>query len=138
MIAPSTISASLLVAIGGGTGAVLRFQLGRAAGKLFPANALAFPYATLTANVLGSLCMGLLVGWLARHGTDKGIGAEGWRLLLGIGLLGGFTTFSSFSLELVLLWERGTIALALLYAFLSLAAGVAGLLLGLAIMRTAG
>ncbi len=137
MILPNALPASLIVALGGGTGALLRFHLGRVMGKLFPVAATAFPWATLTANVVGSLCMGLLAGWLARHGSDEGIGAEGWRLLLGVGLLGGFTTFSSFSLELMLLWERGAPGLAFTYALVSLAAGVAGLFLGLTIMRIA-
>ena len=138
MTMPSTLTASLLVATGGGTGAVLRYHLGRFVGRAFPAAALGFPYATLAANVIGSLCMGLLAGWLARHGADKGIGAEGWRLLIGVGMLGGFTTFSSFSLELVLLWERGAPGLAAIYAAVSLAAGFAGLFLGLFAMRIAG
>jgi len=140
MILPSSLSASLLVALGGGSGALLRFHLGRAVGKLNPVAALSFPYATLAANVIGSLGMGLLVGWLARHGTDRGAsalvgGAEGWRLLLGVGLLGGFTTFSSFSLEVVNLYERGSLGAALLYVAVSLCAGITGLFLGLSIMR---
>jgi len=129
---PSPLPASLLVALGGGGGAVLRFQLGNIVGRLFPGAATAFPWATLTANVLGSLCMGLLVGWLARHGSTAN---EAWRLLIGVGLLGGFTTFSSFSLEMVLLWERGSPGLAATYALVSLLAGFAGLMLGLVIMR---
>lgn len=138
MIAPSALSASLLVALGGGTGALLRYHLGRLVGRLWPVASTGFPVATLAANVIGSLCMGLLVGWLARHGSGEGpMGAEGWRLLLGVGLLGGFTTFSSFSLEIVLLWERGAPGLAVLYAAVSLAAGIAGLFLGLAVMRAA-
>ncbi|RVQ66477.1 fluoride efflux transporter CrcB [Croceicoccus ponticola] len=138
MIAPSSVAASLLVALGGGTGALLRFHLGRAVGRLFPAASGAFPFATLAANVIGSLCMGLLVGILARHGSDKGMGAEGWRLLVGVGLLGGFTTFSSFSLEILNLWERGDPALAAIYAAVSVAAGIAGLFLGLTVIRIAG
>ncbi|AKM10809.1 fluoride efflux transporter CrcB [Croceicoccus naphthovorans] len=134
MAQPTTLVATSLVALGGGTGAVLRYHLGRAVGALFPTAALAFPYATLTANVVGSLCMGLLAGWLARYGSAE---AEGWRLLLGVGLLGGFTTFSSFSLEVMLLWERGAPGLAALYAIVSVAAGVAGLFLGLIVMRMA-
>ncbi len=137
MIQPSTLNASLFVALGGGTGAVLRYHLGRIVGAAFPAAALAFPYATLVCNVVGSLAMGLLAGWLARHGADRGIGAEGWQLLLGVGLLGGFTTFSSFSLEMVNLWDRGAPGLAAIYAAVSIVAGVAGLLIGLMVMRTA-
>ena len=122
---------SLLVAAGGAMGAVGRYQLGRAVTHMAGPNA-GFPWGTLSANVIGSLAMGVLVGWLARHG---GAGQENLRLLLGVGLLGGFTTFSAFSLELVLLMERGSPALALTYAAVSLMAGLAALYLGLILMR---
>ncbi len=121
---PSFLTSSLLVAFGGGVGAWLRFVAGRLVG---PA---AFPYATLTVNILGSLAMGLLAGWLARDG----VGSEGWRLLLGVGVLGGFTTFSAFSLEIVTLAQRGAIGAAAAYAALSLAGGIVGLIAGLRIM----
>jgi CrcB protein len=77
--------------------------------------------------------MGLLAGWLARHGT----GGEQYRLLLGVGVLGGFTTFSSFSLEMMLLLERGNGPAAFLYASISVLAGLTGLYLGLIVMRLA-
>lgn len=125
MAAPSFLSSSLLVALGGATGAWLRFAAGRAIG------AGAFPWATLTVNLSGSFVMGLLAGWLARHGT----GGENWRLFLAVGVLGGFTTFSAFSLELANLIERGAIGTAALYAAVSLAGGIAGLFAGLYIMR---
>ena len=97
MSLPSPLAASGYVALGGGVGAVLRYQLGRMMTLwLGPAAVTAFPWATLAANVIGSMAMGLLAGWLARHGQ----GGEEMRLLLGVGLLGGFTTFSAFSLEL--------------------------------------
>ncbi|MEO1729865.1 MAG: fluoride efflux transporter CrcB [Pseudomonadota bacterium] len=121
---------SVLVALGGAVGAVGRYQLGRAVTHLAGPNT-GFPWGTLSANLLGSLAMGMLVGWLARHGT----GNETMRLLLGVGLLGGFTTFSAFSLELVLLIERGSPGLALAYAAVSLLAGFAALYLGLVVMR---
>ena len=131
---PSFLHASLLVATGGAVGSWARYVTGwlwtRAIG---PVAASAFPWATLTVNVVGSFAMGLLAGWLARHGSH----GEGWRLLLAVGLLGGFTTFSSFSLEFALLVERGTIGLAALYVGISLVAGFAGLFGGLALMRTA-
>ncbi len=122
---PSYLAASLSVAAGGAVGAWLRFV----AGRLIGANP--FPYATLTVNVLGSLAMGLLAGWLARHGE----GGEQWRLLLGVGVLGGFTTFSAFSLELALMIERGAMAQAAAYIALSLLGGVGGLFAGLALAR---
>ncbi len=129
---PSFLAASLYVALGGGIGAWLRYLTGVAFTRAIgPVAASAFPWATLTVNVLGSLAVGLLAGWLARYGT----GGEQWRLLLGIGLLGGFTTFSAFSLELALLIERGALGTAALYAVLSVLAGLAGLFAGLALMR---
>ena len=92
-----------------------------------------FPWSTLAVNVAGSLLMGLLAGWLARHGS----GGETWRLLLGVGVLGGFTTFSAFSLELALMIERGSLVSAALYVAVSVLAGVAALFAGLAMMRVA-
>lgn len=126
---------SLLVAVGGGAGAWLRHMVGRFyLSWLGPNAATAFPWSTLTCNVVGSFAMGLLVGWLARHGQ----GGESWRLLLGVGLLGGFTTFSSFSLEFALQVERGAMAVAAVYVAASVVAGIAGLFAGLAIMRAVG
>ena len=122
---PSFLAASLSVAAGGAAGAWLRFSAGRVIG------AHSFPFATLTVNVLGSLAMGLLAGWLARHAD----GGEQWRLLLGVGVLGGFTTFSAFSLEIALLIQRGAAGLAMLYIALSLLGGVGGLFAGLALAR---
>ncbi len=124
---PTFLFSSLTVALGGGIGAWLRYAVGRAVGPG------AFPWATLLVNVSGSFAMGLLAGWLARNSA----GGESWRLLLGVGLLGGFTTFSAFSLELVLMIERGNLATAAGYALVSVLAGVVGLFAGLAVMRVA-
>ena len=132
----SPFVAALHVFLGGGVGAVLRWQLGRAMTSWLGAPIISvFPFATLAANAAGSLLMGVLAGWLARHGSGEG---EQLRLLLGVGLLGGFTTFSAFSLEMVLLIERGQYLFALLYAFLSIALGITGLMVGLGVMRMAG
>ncbi len=132
---PSFAHSSLLVAIGGGLGAWLRHLTGRAwlAGA-GPISAAAFPWATLTVNIVGSLGMGLLVGWLARHGSSAG---ESLRLLLGVGVLGGYTTFSSFALEFAVLIERGALGLAATYVATSLVAGFVALFAGLWLMRGA-
>ncbi|MCR2834830.1 fluoride efflux transporter CrcB [Parerythrobacter lacustris] len=130
----SPLAATANVAIGGAIGAVLRHQTGRLMTHWLGAKTVtAFPWATLTVNVVGSLLMGVLAGWMARQGT----GGEQMRLLLGVGLLGGFTTFSSFSLEMMLLIERGQIAPAMTYALVSVLAGLAGLYIGLIAMRLA-
>lgn len=133
MNAPSPAIASLYVAIGGGAGAALRYHLGRLMTHWAGPN-MVFPWGTFAANIIGSLAMGVLVGVLARHGDPGGH----WRLFLGVGLLGGFTTFSSFSMELVLLAERDAYGMAALYSGVSLAAGVAAMFTGLVIMRTTG
>ncbi|GAD49415.1 protein CrcB homolog [Caenibius tardaugens NBRC 16725] len=126
--------ASLYVTLGGGLGSLLRYQTGRVLTWSFgPQTMTAFPWATLTVNVVGSLIMGGLMGFLARHDS----GGEVWRLLIGAGLLGGFTTFSSFSLELMMLIERGQPALALTYAAVSLFAGLTALYIGMIVMRVA-
>jgi len=131
---PSFPIASLLVASGGAVGSWLRFVTERlwtmASG---PVSAAGFPWPTLTVNILGSLAMGLLAGWLARNAT----GGDSWRLLLGVGVLGGFTTFSSFVLEFGLFVERGALGLGFVYVAISLLAGIGALFAGLAMMRAA-
>jgi len=125
----SPIAASLNVAVGGAVGSLLRYHVGRAVSALAgPGNA--FPWGTLAVNIVGSLAMGALVGWLAR-GTMDAPGAENARLLIGVGLLGGFTTFSAFSSELVTMLHRGQMGLAAGYAAASLAAGMAAVIVGL-------
>jgi CrcB protein len=131
---PSFSTASLLVAGGGAVGSWLRFATARFwAIAVGPIAASTFPWATLTVNVVGSLLMGMLVGWLARHSA----GGESWRLLLGVGVLGGYTTFSSFAMEFGLFVERGQLGLGALYVGLSLLVGFGALFAGLAVMRVA-
>lgn len=125
-------TAMLYVALGGATGSVLRYLTGRWMTMwLGPVPMGVFPWATLAVNTIGSLAMGLLAGILLRLGGDT----DGWRLLLGVGMLGGFTTFSAFSLEITMLIQRGQVGLAAIYALLSLGLGVTGLLFGLAVSR---
>jgi CrcB protein len=120
-----------LVMTGGALGAGARYLTGRAALALFAPD---FPYATLAVNLLGGLLMGVLTATLARVGAL----AEPWRLFLGVGVLGGFTTFSSFSLDVVAMIERGALGLALFYALLSVIGSVLALFAGLSLARAGG
>ena len=135
MSTPTPLMATLHVALGGAIGSVLRYQLGRGMTYwLGPQAVSTFPWATLAVNMLGSFAMGLLAGFLARQGQ----GGEQARLLLGVGLLGGFTTFSAYSLELMVLIERGQAGQAFIYGAVSVLAGLSALYLGLIAMRVAG
>ena len=120
----------LQVALGGALGACARFALGLGAARLVGPNA-TFPVAVMGANVIGSFLMGALVVVLAERG-----GASLSPFIV-TGLLGGFTTFSSFSLETALLWERGALGLAALYVALSVGLSLAGIAAGLAAARGA-
>lgn len=132
---PTPLFASLSVAAGGAVGSVLRHQVGRMVGNLAgPGNA--FPWGTLAVNIAGSLMMGALLGWLAR-GTLSEQSAEPLRLLVGVGLLGGFTTFSAFSAEMVTMLHRGQAGLAIGYAAASLVAGMAAVIIGLVAVQGA-
>lgn len=118
----------LIVAAGGALGAVARYGVGR----LLPASG--WPWPTLTVNVVGGLLMGLLAGWLAFRGGAQG---ETIRLFAAVGLLGGFTTFSAFSLETALMIEKRQFALASGYVAASVVLSIAALFLGLMIARRA-
>jgi fluoride exporter len=132
----SPIKASLFVAAGGAAGSVLRYHAGRIIGDLAgPGNA--FPWGTLAVNIAGSLAMGALVGWFARSAPSEQA-ADTARLLLGVGLLGGFTTFSAFSAELVGMIHRGHVGLAAGYASASLVAGAGAVVIGLVAVKGAG
>ncbi|WP_414692375.1 fluoride efflux transporter CrcB [Phenylobacterium sp.] len=119
----------LLVAVGGAFGSVMRYLTGVAAGRLL---GLKFPYGTLTANVVGGLLMGILVGVLALRGGEH---QDRWRVLIAVGFLGGYTTFSSFSLELARMVETRAWGQALGYSLGSVIAGVSAVFLGMFLMR---
>ena len=121
----------LFVGMGGFLGSVTRFLL---AGLVQGATAGTFPFGTLVVNVTGCIAIGALSELVD---TRPFLTADA-RAFLAIGLLGGFTTFSAFSLEMVLLIERGQYLFALLYAVLSIALGITGLMVGLGVMRMAG
>ena len=125
------LSSWMLVGLGGAVGAMLRFAVTR----MLPAGGWplgTWPVGTFAVNVLGGFAMGLLVGWLAARTA----GGEAFRLLLGVGVLGGFTTFSAFSLDMVLMLERGDFALALGYALASVVLSVLALWAGLLLVRS--
>jgi fluoride exporter len=121
----------LIVFFGAGIGGALRHGVNVVATRLF---GFAFPFGTLIVNVLGSFAIGLLAGYFAfRTGIDQHM-----RLFLTTGLLGGFTTFSAFSLDAALLIERHNYGLAAVYVAGSVAAGLVALFLGISLFRTAG
>lgn len=121
------MNALIPVMAGGALGSAGRYLTGRFTLSLLGPD---WPWGTMTVNLLGGLLMGLLTGVLARESAS-----EGWRLFLAIGVLGGFTTFSSFSLDTVVMIERGAIAPALGYVALSVVGSVAALFAGLSIAR---
>ena len=118
----------LLVFVGGGIGAAMRHGVNLLSMRLLGPG---FPYATIIENVSGSLAMGLLAGYFA----FKGDAVQPMRLFLATGVLGGYTTFSAFSLDAMLLYERGQLGLAMLYVIGSVVLSIAGLFAGLALMR---
>jgi CrcB protein len=123
------MQAFLLVGAGGALGAMARFGAGQIIGRIWP---MSFPLGTLLINVIGSLAMGLFVGlmarWLPAWQSDA-------RLFIAVGILGGFTTFSSFSLDTIVLIERGEVVAAGAYVLLSVVLCLIGLYLGLLVTR---
>jgi CrcB protein len=119
----------LIVFLGGGIGAALRHGVNLASARTLGT---AFPYGTLLINITGSLIMGLAAAYFA----FKGDASQHWRLFMTTGILGGYTTFSAFSLDAALLYERGEIGLAAVYVIASVAVSIVGLFAGLAIMRS--
>jgi fluoride exporter len=118
----------LIVFLGGGFGAALRHGINLGAARLVGTS---FPYGTMLINVTGSLVMGLLAEYFAL----KGHLPRSWLLFLTTGILGGYTTFSTFSLEAALLYERGQLGGAALYVLGSVVLAIGGLFAGIAIVR---
>ena len=118
----------LIVFLGGGLGAALRHGINIFAARFAGTG---FPYGTLFINVAGSLAMGLIAEYFA---LKAGL-PQRWRLFLTTGILGGFTTFSAFSLEAALLYERGQLAGAAVYVVASVVLAIGALFAGLAIVR---
>jgi fluoride exporter len=123
------MQAYILVMIGGAIGAAARFGLARA----IPHTQAGWPWPTFIANVLGGLLMGLVAAYVLRSGAV----GENVRLFAGAGMLGGFTTFSAFSLEMAQMVERGELALAGGYALASVLVALLALFAGLALGRAA-
>lgn len=121
----------LIVFIGAGIGGALRHGVNLAALRLAGGG---IGYGTLAVNIVGSFAMGVLAAYLAL----KGEVAQPWRLFLATGVLGGFTTFSAFSLDTALLFERGELGLSALYVGVSVVGSIAALFAGLWIVRQLG
>jgi CrcB protein len=126
------MNSTLLVFLGAGLGGVLRHGVNLASARAFGP---AFPWGTLSVNVVGSLLMGALAGWLALRSGQAWTHSA--RLFLATGVLGGFTTFSAFSLDAVLLWERGQAGWAAAYIAVSVLLSIVALSAGIALVRVA-
>lgn len=119
----------LLVFVGAGIGGMMRHAVGVASLKWLGTG---FPFGTMIVNVAGSLLMGLVTEyWAVKSGLPQSA-----RLFITTGFMGGFTTFSTFSLDTALIYERGQILLAAGYAIASVVLSIAALFIGLAIIRT--
>ena len=118
----------LLVAIGGAFGSVCRYLVGVGAGRLLGPD---FPFGTMIVNIGGSFIMGVFIELLALRFN----GSEELRLLVAVGILGGFTTLSSFSLDTIVLFERGAVAATAVYVAGSIVLSLAALVAGLHLVR---
>ena len=119
----------MAIAAGGALGSVARYLVGKGAMAVL---GLSFPYGTLFVNIAGSFLMGVVVTGLALHGN---LSPE-MKAFATVGFLGGYTTFSAFSLDAVNLWERGEMTAAALYVLLSVVVSIAALFAGMILMRS--
>jgi fluoride exporter len=120
----------VLVFLGAGIGGAMRHGVNIAAARVLGTG---FPWGTLAVNVVGGFAMGVLAGWLALKAGETW--EQSVRLFVATGILGGFTTFSAFSLDAVLLWERGQTAAVVAYVLASVALSIVALVAGLWIVR---
>jgi CrcB protein len=120
--------AYLIVALGSGIGGALRHATNIGAARVMGSH---WPYGTVAVNVVGSFAMGVIAGYFALKGT----GSQRWLLFLTTGILGGFTTFSAFSLDVAVLFERGRLSATASYLIGSVVLSIAALFLGLALVR---
>jgi CrcB protein len=121
----------ILVAVGGAIGASLRHLVNLGSLRLVGAS---YPWGTMAINIAGSFAMGAFIALLARRFDAS----NELRLFVATGILGGFTTFSAFSLDFAVLWERGAALSALVYAIASVVGSILALFLGLWLARTVG
>ena len=124
-----TVYGYFLVFIGAGLGGALRHSTNLVSARLFGPD---LPLSTLLVNVLGSLSVGCIAGYFA----VRGHGSQAVQLFLTTGILGGFTTFSAFSLEAALLWERGQVVSCVLFVLASVLLSIAGVFAGLSLIRS--
>ncbi len=124
----------LIVFVGAGIGGALRHGVNTLGLRLAGAE---FPYATATVNILGSLAMGLIAGYFTFRGGEGVFGSmsQHWRLFLTTGVLGGFTTFSAFSLDVATLWERGAMGGAAIYVAASVVGSLVAVFTALAVAK---
>ena len=121
----------LIIFLGAGVGGAMRHGVNVAVTRAFGTG---FPLGIMAINVIGCLAMGLIAGWFALRGQAS----QEWRLFLTTGVLGGFTTFSAFSLDAAVLYERGHLGLAALYVAGSVALSLTAMFLGLWAVRQIG
>jgi CrcB protein len=124
----------VIVFLGAGLGGMLRHGVNGLGLRLAGPD---FPYATMTINIVGSLAMGLIAGYFAFRGGDGLFGqmSQHWRLFLTTGVLGGFTTFSAFSLDFAMLWERGAMGGAAFYLLASVVGSLVAVFVALAVAK---
>jgi CrcB protein len=124
----------LIVFVGAGIGGMLRHGVNGLGLRLAGPD---FPFATMTINIVGSLAMGLIAGYFAFRGGEGIFGqmSQHWRLFLTTGVLGGFTTFSAFSLDFAMLWERGAMGGAAFYLLASVVGSLVAVFVALVVAK---